>query len=415
MRIWLVTVGEPVPVIDAENPRLLRTGVLARLLSARGHETSWWTSTFDHYGKRQRANEDRSLAWEGVTIRMLRSVGYKRNVSLRRFVEHRQIAQKFAAQARDLPRPDVIFASLPTIELSRAAVEFGREANVPVLLDIRDLWPDAIIDLAPRGARWLARMLMAPMSRSATTALRNCSGIVGISRNYLDWGLERAGRVGGATDGIFPLGYAAPRANPLGDQSSAEALASKGVDPGKLICWYVGSFGRQYDLGPVIEAAKRVAADGRRDVQFVISGDGELGAKWRQLAGHSSNIAFTGWIDGDQISWLRARAAVGLQPYVAGAPQGLANKLFEYISAGIPVLSSLSGENADLIANYSCGLTYRAGDGRDCYEKLCKMLDEPSLRARMGENGKDLFMKQFDSNTIFEGLAAHLETVARRP
>ena len=43
MRIWLITVGEPLPTDGAE--RLLRAGILADMLSAKGHDVVFWTST----------------------------------------------------------------------------------------------------------------------------------------------------------------------------------------------------------------------------------------------------------------------------------------------------------------------------------------------------------------------------------
>ncbi|GAI08595.1 unnamed protein product, partial [marine sediment metagenome] len=52
MRIWLITIGEPLPS-DNNNDRLYRTGILAKLLIQRGHEVVWWTSTFDHVRKIQ--------------------------------------------------------------------------------------------------------------------------------------------------------------------------------------------------------------------------------------------------------------------------------------------------------------------------------------------------------------------------
>lgn len=412
MIFWLITVGEPLPVVDPGNPRLLRTGALARKLVQDGHQVLWWTSTFDHYRKQQRAPEDRSFDWEGGTVRMLRSVGYRANVSVRRFVEHAGVARKFAREAKAQARPDVILASLPTIELAREAVAYGRRHGVPVLLDLRDLWPDLLIDVLPSRLRWLSRLVLSRSIRDARWAMAHADGLVGISQGYLDWGLAYAGRPSRPQDALIPLGYVAPVASASSDQTD-QRMRALGIDPSRTLVWYVGSFGRQYDLEPVLEAAMALAAEGRDGVQFVISGEGERGERWRRMAADCPQVIFTGWVDADAINWMRGHAAIGLQPYVAGAPQGLANKLFEYLSAGIPVVSSLSGENEQLVALHDCGMTYRAGDGTDCARCLRFLLDNPDRRRAMGDRGKRLFDEQFDGRAVFDRLAAHLQSVCK--
>lgn len=411
LNIWLITVGEPLPINVGQNPRLLRTGRLARCLTERGHKVLWWTSAFDHFSKHHHTTGDASFQTEGGMLRLLKSTGYRSNVSFRRFIEHAGVARKFAREARALPAPDVILASLPTVELAFAAVEYGRERGVPVLLDIRDLWPDVLIDVLPPSWRWLSRLLLGAMVRRATQAMARCDALIGVSEGYLQWGLRYAGRARRAKDAVIPLGYVAPKAL-RAPAEVGQQLAGSGVKLDATLCWYVGTFGRQYDLAPVIGAARLFQAAGRDDVQFVISGEGELGPRWHAEAKGLRNVVFTGWIGADEINWLRGHAAIGLQPYVAGAPQGLANKLFEYLSAGLPVVSSLSGENEALIAIHDCGLTYRPADAADCHRQLTRLLDDAALRRRMGENGRRLFETDFNADSVFERLMNHLESFA---
>ncbi len=408
MKTWLLTVGEPLPQFDGATPRLFRTGLLARVLTARGHEVTWWTSAFDHYAKRHRVSADTVTSWEGGEIRLLRSVGYRRNLSPRRFVEHAGVARKFLAQAMDLDPPDVVLASLPTIELAHAAVRFGAARGVPVVIDIRDLWPDAVFEVLPRGLRWMGRVALHGLTRRARASLRGCAGMVGVSDGYLRWGLEMAGRGPRGSDGVFPMGYVRP-AHTSDLREAASRLTALGVDGGRKICWYVGSFGRTYDLSPVISAARTLQLGGREDVQFVICGDGELAPRWRRLAEGLGNVVFTGWIGAEEIAWLGRVAAVGLQPYAASAPQGLPNKLFEYMSTGIPVVSSLRGECEELLSQLGCGLTYEAGDEADFLLKLLSLLDDDTLRGAMGARARMAFDSRFDGNVVLDGLAAHLE------
>ena len=85
---------------------------------------------------------------------MLHGCGYSSNVSLARFRDHRQVAERFAAAAAAEPRrPDIIVAGLPTIELCLESTRYGKQRGVPVVLDMRDMWPDVFLELLPPALR----------------------------------------------------------------------------------------------------------------------------------------------------------------------------------------------------------------------------------------------------------------------
>jgi hypothetical protein len=49
MNVWLITIGEPLPV--QEGARKLWTAIVAEGLVARGHRVLRWSSAFDHFKK----------------------------------------------------------------------------------------------------------------------------------------------------------------------------------------------------------------------------------------------------------------------------------------------------------------------------------------------------------------------------
>jgi glycosyltransferase involved in cell wall biosynthesis len=411
MKIWLITVGEPLP-IDSGRPRLLRTGVLANILTQRGHQVTWWTSTFDHSRKSHRSSVDAVADINTVQIQMLHGCGYASNISLRRLVDHAMIARRFRSAARAVPRPDIILCSYPTIELSREAVHYGLRHRLPVLLDIRDLWPDVLLDVLPARWRWVGRTALCWLTAQARYALGRCTGLIGISERYLAWGLTYAQRSRHVHDGIYPLGYAVPELDIAAVTLAQENLAAVGVDATQVIVWYVGTLGHTYDLVPVIRAARVLQERQQTGVQFVVSGSGGAEQLLRAEAAGLTNVIFTGWIGTPEIVWLRQHAAIGLQPYAAGAPQGLANKLFEYLSAGLPVISSLRGENEALLREHACGMTYAAGDAADFLVKLESLIAHPPLQKAMGCRAQRLFDERYSVDQVYGGLAAHVEGVA---
>lgn len=415
MRVWLVTIGEPVPVESGAQDRLHRTGSFARLLADRGHDVVWWTSTFNHFRKQQLFDRDTTLhCGSRLEIRLLHGCGYRRNVSLARFRDHYVIGRTFSRHVLREQPPDVIVAALPTIELSLASVRYGAARGIPVVVDIRDLWPDIFVDTFPAPLRWAARLGLYPLFRQARAALCGCASIVGVSPGYLQWGLNFAGRPVRDTDGVFPLGYQRPTCNDRDVQAAADSLRARGIDPGKTICWFVGMFGRTYDLHTVIEAARRCHQRSAHHLQFVLSGQGDSYHQLEQEARGLPNIVFTGWINAPQIAWLSRVARIGLMAYAPGAPQGYPNKLFEYLSAGIPIVSCLHGETAALLDQEGCGLSYEPQDAAGLASILVALAGDEARITEMGRQAVRLFESRFKAENIHAALLSHLEMLAGR-
>lgn len=411
MRIWIVQDGEPIPGLD-ENTRDWRAAMLARALVARGHEVLWWASTFDHSRKRHRFDAPRTVELEpGLKVRLLHGPGYSHNKSLKRFWHHRVLAAAYAREAIDWPPPDLVFCSVPTLELAEQSVIYGRKRKLPVIVDMRDAWPDLYLNLFPLPLRRFARPFLAGEFRRAEYIYRVAEGITAISDTYLDWALQYAKRPRRNSDGVFPLGY-----NPLPTKAEDEAQTTmfqqQYVLRPVLVVAFIGIFGTSYDLETVVGAARQLQTGGRRDVQIVLAGDGDMAPRLREKARGLSNVVFTGWLDQSSLKTIMHITDVGLAAYSVGALQSLPNKPFEYMAAGLPLLSSLPGELERLIAEHQIGLHYRAGDVQSLTEKIVWLAEHPTERAAMGQRARKLFEDQFRADIIYPKLVAHLEQVA---
>lgn len=254
MNVWLLTVGEPLP-IDSLGDRPWRAGFLAELLTDRGHSVTWWTSSFDHMAKCQRVSDDSTVAvGSQLRIRLLWAISYRKNISFRRLMNHYQLGKKFKYLAATEPPPDIILCSFPTIEMTRQAVVYGVPRKVPVVVDVRDLWPDIFLDHVPASLRGIARLALKPLFRQTEASLRESTALTAVSDGYLDWALRYAGRPRASYDRVFPLAY--ERVDSCDVERIQTLIVDNGLDTSKLICWFVGSFGRTYDLGIVIDGAR---------------------------------------------------------------------------------------------------------------------------------------------------------------
>ena len=131
MTIWIITTGEQLPNIDGENVRLWRSVLLTQELLKRGHQVVRWSSTFDHSKKKHRFQEDTVIQVDkNYRISLIKSPGYKSNISVQRFYDHIVMAKKFAKIIKTEKKPDIILCSLPTIELCIEATKYGKKYSI---------------------------------------------------------------------------------------------------------------------------------------------------------------------------------------------------------------------------------------------------------------------------------------------
>ena len=298
MRVWLIKIGEPLPVVDGPSIRKMRMSLLADQLVAAGHEVVWWASTFSHAKKAHRFPDDKVVdVSDSFQIRMMKALGYSRSRSPARIIDHCLLARRFARLARRQERPDVIVSAMPTPGLSRAAGEYGRQFGVPVVVDIRDLWPDCYVEPARGLKRALTWLAFRPMARTLRKACRLATAITGISRPAVDWAVGYAGREPTADDRVVPHGYTRRRPTDEQIERARAFWADRGIpdEPGRFIACFFGYFGADYDIESVIEAARILQAGGL-SMTFALCGEGDRLASCRELAREVPGVVLPGWV-----------------------------------------------------------------------------------------------------------------------
>ncbi|MBN2579209.1 MAG: glycosyltransferase family 4 protein [Pirellulales bacterium] len=418
MRICLATIGEPVPVQEGAHDRLHRTGYFARFLAQHGHTVTWWTSTFDHFRKRHLFDDDTTQRGdERLTIRLLHGCGYRSNLSLARFRDHRQIARKFAALIEaEADPPDILVAALPTIELCLEAIRYGKRRQKPVVLDMRDMWPDIFADHLPAPARPLARLVLRPMFRDARRACAGATAITGITEAFVDWGLQRGNRPRSPLDRAFPMGYISQAPSEDKIRAAEHFWSEQGIpaNPAFPVAVFVGTLGRQFDLETVIAAARKLSAQ-NHPLRFLICGTGDRLDHYRQMAAGLQNVTFPGWVDAAKIHVLMRRATIGLDP-LPDRYDFLAtinNKAIEYMSAGLPILSSPArGVLADLLASEQCGMSYDIGDVDGLTDLLARTTRDCNLARSLADNAQRVFREKFTAEKVYGAMMAYLQEIA---
>ncbi len=415
MRIWLVQRAESTPHDEDGKRRLMRMGMLADLMQTQGHSVVWWTSSFDHVSHKFRFSDStRKKVNPGYLIHYLKSYGYNKNKSLARFIDERVVGDAFWQDAcSDLERPDIILASLPSVELAYRAVCYGQQFNVPVVLDIRDLWPDVFRDFAPTYLRFIVDIFTIPIRNKLRKACSGATAITAITPAFLDWAIKHSGRIAGEFDRYFPMAY--PSRSPLPPKSLAyDFWREFGVSDSNSVLnvLFLGTFTGSFDFSPVFGAADVL---GRKNVpvKFIFCGNGAKEIEIKKECLTRENCIFSGWIDTEQIQAILELSDVGLAPYINSPNfiKNVPNKLPEYMSRGLVVASNLSqGEIPLLLSKSGCGFVY-SGDPSILAEKLANLHCNRARLNSMKKASLDVFFAHYQSSKIYGSMVDYFKDV----
>jgi glycosyltransferase involved in cell wall biosynthesis len=419
MKVWLLTIGEPLP-IEPGNQRLHRTGLLANVLAKRGIDVVWWTSTFRHAQKDKLFDRTTSVQVnDRLKLWCLDARPYRRNISIERILSNREIAAEFWRYAMQEEAPDAIVASYPIPELAAAGATYARQRNIPSIVDVRDLWPDIWSTILPRVARPLANAALLPFYRQSHTVLRSFHAIAAITDEIVDWGVQRAGRARTPTDRAFPLAYPAPAysTSELKDAKAfwADPLATE-RQPDVRICFFGNLGAKRGRLDVMIEAIRLLPEAVRSRVQLVVCGVGQGLDALRQSARHLPQIVLPGWVDGPKIHALAMSSSMGALPFANDKDfvMSIPNKAIEYLAYGLPILTSLSGPVSALINAEGCGLIYRETDPHDMARAILDVLERPDQLRALSDNAARVYRERFLASEVYGRYADLIVELARR-
>lgn len=415
MRVWVIAAGEPWPT-DTKETRLLRGGALANYLQARGHLVTWWNSTFDHTMKHPRFERSLEMtAGSGLKIMGLYGRAYQTNVSLRRILNHAQIAAEFKRLSTALSVPDVTFVSYPPIELADEVVRYTTQKQIPSVIDIRDLWPDIWLEVVSRPIRPLAKLALRPFYRSFQRTIRRCTAVTGITDAVIDWALSATGRPRNDLDHPFPMAY--PECIYARNEQAEAYWSNLGIRgyPEQFIVCFTGTLSRRLsaELLTVIRAAALLEVSSTKKVIFVICGTGEFEQTLRRKADGLGNVIFPGWIDKNLIWALMGRASAGLIPYPQTPDflRSLPNKFFEYLAGGLPIITCLDGEVRRHVETNRCGEYYAPGNAHQLAGLLAGLANDQPLWSAMRDRARAV-AECFRPDIIYGNFADFLETLA---
>ena len=407
MRILYVSFWYP-PEMGAPAARVSE---LSREWARLGHDVTVLTD-MPHYPHGAKRPEDRLALWRRErdgNVGLLRTWVYAtpHRGRLRRTVGYLSfLAAGLPLGSLLLQRPDVIVATSPQIFAGVLGVGLARRFRAPLVLEIRDLWPESIITAgalrdgaATRGVGRLAQWLYDAADHIVTVG-------EGYKRGLLRGYRIDEGRIRIFTNGVDPRRFQ-PR-----DTRRAGVRARLGWGD-ETVAMYLGSHGMCHRLTTILDAAEQLRD--RPDIRFVLVGDGAEKPALVQEATRRglARVSFLPTQDKEAVADLYAAADVCLVP-LRDDPlfrEVIPSKMFEIMAMERPIVLSVDGDARAIVERAGAGICVPPEDTRALAAAVVRLHGDPALRRRLGESGRRFVVGHYDRRTIAARYAGFLEEV----
>jgi glycosyltransferase involved in cell wall biosynthesis len=372
----LILVQHYAPEITAARFRL---EAFARGLTRRGHEVQVICPVPNHprgvieAGYRRGLVVRREVAGSRVTY--LRVFTSREKTVWKRLAYYGTYAGSAALAGAVARRPDVVLASSPPLSVATVGTLVAARHRAPLLLDVRDVWPQSALDVGELkpGALFSAAEAVEHF------AYRRADLIVTANDAFRRWIEERAPDgasievvENGTTEELLRIG------------ESTVDRASVGLPEGVFVWAYAGNIGLAHGLEFAADAAGVLG----EEYVLVVVGEGPRRAALEQRIADQplGSVQLQGLMTAiDAARRLRAADAVLVSER---QERTVSAKLYDVCAMGRPIVAACRGELRRIVEREEIGLAVPHGDPQALADAVRRLRSDPELRERMGERAR---------------------------
>jgi len=305
---------------------------------------------------------------------------------------------------KQLPRPECIIGSSPHLLAPFAAHRIARRFRIPLILELRDLWPETLVGMGVMPAWHPVVRFLRILERFLYREAASIVTLLPATPKYLrDLGMPTE------TVTYLPNGV---------DVSTFVCPPKEGVESRSFVVCYAGAHGPANGLGNVLDAAAILAARGA-DVEFRFYGSGpeKEGLKARAEAEGLASVGFRDPVPKSEVVGILCESDALLVNYSRlGITQfGISpNKLWEYMAVGRPILFAHEAAN-NPVSDSQCGLSVPPQEPKALADAIEELMRTPSAqRMAMGERGRSYVMEHHDLDRLGETLSELVQKACER-
>lgn len=409
MNIWLISPYGPIP---GEGWRDYRFKIVGDFLVEAGHDVLWWTPNFSHHFKRFRSEgwDDRLLS-PRFRLRLVPTTPYSRNIGLGRLRYEALFAWRVYRRALCEQPPECVVVTDPPQAVGWLGVKLARRFGASLVIDVMDLWPELFVMAVSGWARGPARFLCSPLRSLRSYNYRQADALTSLCETYRLVALEQSRRHPPAPSVTVFNGINVERFRALMKAPSPllDGVVPEEKGPGEVWAVFAGTLGQNYDVETLLRASV-LLGERASQAKILVAGEGPLLLHVRQFVRDhvSGNVTYVGKIPPEALPALYAKCDIGLCAYGQGSNVAMPDKAYDYMAAGLAIVSSLKGELECLLRTRRIGIQYAAGDARSLAASLELLAGDGSLRSELAQNSYEC-AAQFDRRIQYSQFVAVVE------
>ena len=414
MHICIFQTGEPLH-IDKGDYRPMRCIQLADKLIDKKFKVTIISSSFFHQRKTHRSKGFKKLSINKyLAIYLIPSFGYKKHVSIARLLDHLLLALNlhiFLNNEKSF-NPDRIFLGFPPILTSFVIIRWARKNKIPLILDVKDKWPEIFIDACPLFARSIARIIFKPYFKITKFVFRKADKITSISSGFIYWIKNFSLDFDSKKYFISPLTRKSINLNNSEILESIEFWKKQNIaiKYDSYFC-FVGTYSRSFNFDFILKIAIKLKYKFPK-FKIILCGSGDqyesLCIKFRKI----SNVKIMGEINKKDAKVLISNSTATLAPYINNLNfrDHIPNKIIESLENGIPFITSIDGTLKRMIESKNNGIFIK--DNKDInITEIEKLINDQEYYKKIKINALNSFKELFDFDKTYGNIIDNLTRI----
>ncbi len=302
---------------------------------------------------------------------------------LKSFIEHNQIE---ALHIHDM-------------QVARGVFALNRRYGLPVTIDLHENRPE-IMKHYRHVNTGLGRFLINPTTwkKYEYQFIRQADKVVVVTDEARDYYVQE---VAVATEKFYVVPNTIREAF-YTNYRKEETIVNKYNDHFTLL--YVGDTSYRRGLNTVIEALD-ILAPKIKNLKVVIVGDSTYNSSLQALIlekGHTDSVDLMGWQDFKLFQSYILAADIGICPIHRNIHHDttFANKLFQYMAFGKPIVVSDCTSQANLVHKFNCGLVHKAEDSEAFAHQILQLYENKPLYQNLSQNASKATKNELNWNKM---------------